>query len=72
MKNPESIDLPRPQNEEEERIDCKVCEDMGQCSRCERGQLEIKRLLEANAGKPTKKGKFYAKRHWNFNPKEKK
>ena len=52
--------------DDEERTDCKVCDDSGQCPACARGQALIKKMREDNASKGTKKGKFYAKKNWKF------
>ena len=74
MKNPEEIIIPKPKAEEEEEskdYSCQYCQDIGACSFCNEGKAKEQALKKANEKKPLKKGKFYAKRNWNFHPKEK-
>ena len=74
MRNPEEIIIPKPKvGEEEESKDysCQYCQDVGACKFCEGGKIKEQALIKANEGKPLKKGKFYAKRNWNWHPKEK-
>lgn len=73
MKNPEEIIIPKPKVEEEEDDDnpCQYCGGVGACKFCEGGKIKEQTLIKANEGKPIKKGKIYAKRNWNFHPKDK-
>ncbi|MBI5140041.1 MAG: hypothetical protein HZA94_01160 [Candidatus Vogelbacteria bacterium] len=64
MKHPESINIPalQPEEEDDERIDCKVCEDMGQCSRCARGTTRNQKTSRGQQGQADNKWQVLRKK----------